>query len=90
MDAVFYASKNLHKIPQNLPIFLLGGAKDACTNEGSDMVKLHKKLIALGHERSKCEILEDTRHESLNELNRKQTSQLFLNWINDCTQVDTY
>tara|TARA_B100001173_G_C15970339_1_gene539706 strand:+ start:522 stop:686 length:165 start_codon:yes stop_codon:yes gene_type:complete len=53
------------------------------------MVKLHKKLIALGHERAKCEILEDTRHESLNELNRKQTSQLFLNWVNDCTQVDT-
>lgn len=88
-EAVFYASRNLNKIPQNLPIFLLGGSEDACTNDGSDMVKLHERLIALGHERVKCKILADTRHESLNELNREQTSQLFLNWINECVQVDT-
>lgn len=88
-DAVFYASRNLHKIPKNLPIFLLGGAEDACTNGGSDMLRLQKKLIALGHEQVKCKILEEARHESLNELNREETSKILLNWINDCVQVDT-
>lgn len=84
---LYFCQKEPTPPPPNLPIFLLGGAKDSCTNSGTDMIKLHKNLIALGNKQTTCKILEGTRHESLNEINREQTSQLFLNWINERIQV---
>ena len=57
MDTVFFSIKNLHKIPLNLPIFILGGARDARTNFGRDMTKLCERLTALGNKQLTCKIL---------------------------------
>ena len=82
MKAVFFGNKNLHKIPPNLPIFLLGGAHDACTNFGKDMSSMCERLTDLGNTNLTCKILEGTRHESLNELNLEEAFDLYLTWLN--------
>ena len=83
IEAVFYASKPEHmlRLPKALPIFLLGGAHDPCTNFGKDMQNLERKLTALQCQNVRCDILENTRHESLNEINRAATSHLFVDWL---------
>ena len=39
-------------------------------------------LVALGHTKVTCKILDGTRHESLNELKREEAFKLYLNWVN--------
>jgi alpha-beta hydrolase superfamily lysophospholipase len=69
------------RLPKALPIFLLGGAHDPCTNFGKDMQNLERKLTALQCQNVRCDILENTRHESLNEINRATTGHLFVDWL---------
>ena len=80
-EAVFYANQNLYMIPSNFPIFLLGGAQDPCTNYGKDMKKLAARLERIGHFNCTHKTIENSRHETLNELNREQNAQIFLDWI---------
>ena len=81
MEAVFFGSKNLHKISLNVPIFVLGGAEDMCTNFGRYMTRLHERLAALGHRKLTYKILAASRHASLNELNREEVFNLYLRWV---------
>jgi len=45
------------------------------------MKQLAKKLKNNGLTDVKCKILEGTRHESLNEINRDFTTKEFINWL---------
>ena len=83
LGGVFYAGnkKNLQKLPKELPVHIIGGAEDPCTLNGSDMEKLAVKLRNNGLSDVTCTILEGTRHESLNEINRGQTTEQFINWL---------
>jgi alpha-beta hydrolase superfamily lysophospholipase len=85
LDGVFYAGnkKNLKNLPKELPVHIIGGAQDPCTNNGRDMEKLAIKLRNNGLSDVTCKILERTRHESLNEINRDQTTEQFINWLNE-------
>ena len=85
LDGVFYAGnkKNLKNLPKELPVHIIGGANDPCTNNGRDMEKLAVKLRNNGLSDVTCKILERTRHESLNEINRDQTTEQFINWLNE-------
>ena len=85
LDGVFYAGNknNLKKLSMNLPVHIVGGAEDPCTINGSDMEKLAVKLINNGLSDVTCNILENTRHESLNETNRDKTTKQFIKWLND-------
>ena len=85
LDSVFYAGnkKNLKNLPKELPVHIIGGANDPCTNNGRDMEKLAIKLRNNGLSNVTCQILERTRHESLNEINRDQTTEQFINWLNE-------
>jgi len=47
------------------------------------MEKLAVKLRNNGLSDVTCKILERTRHESLNEINRDQTTEQFINWLNE-------
>ena len=82
-EAVFYANQNLSKIPSNFPIHLLGGGKDPCTNYGKDMKKLAARLKHKGHVNHTLNTIVETRHETLNEVNREDYAQIFLEWLND-------
>ena len=83
LEGVFFAGnqKNLMKLEKTLPIHIIGGANDPCTNNGKDMEKLALKLKNNGIPDVTCGILKDTRHESLNEVNRDQTTKEFINWL---------
>ena len=85
LDGVFYAGNknNLKKLPKNLPVHIIGGSEDPCTINGSDMEKLAVKLINNGLSDVTCNILENTRHESLNETNRDKTTKQFIKWLED-------
>ena len=85
LDGVFYAGnkKNIQKLPKALPVHIVGGAEDPCTQNGSDMKKLAIKLQNSGLSDVTCNILEGTRHESLNEINRDQTTEQFINWLKE-------
>jgi len=85
LDGVFYAGnkKNLQKLPKDLPVHIIGGAEDPCTLNGSDMEKLAIKLKNIGLSDVTCNILEGTRHESLNEINRDQTTEQFIKWLKE-------
>ena len=83
LDGVFFAGnkKNLRKLEKKLPVHIVGGGSDPCTNNGKDMKKLANKLKNNGLTEVKCIILEDTRHESLNEINRVSTTKEFIDWL---------
>jgi alpha-beta hydrolase superfamily lysophospholipase len=85
LDGVFYAGnkKNIQKLPKALPVHIIGGAEDPCTQNGSDMKKLATKLQNSGLSDVTCMILKSTRHESLNEINRDQTTKQFIKWLEE-------
>ena len=84
-EAVFYSNQNLSKIPSKFPIHLLGGGKDPCTNYGRDMKKLAARLKHKGHVNHTLNTILEARHETLNEVNREDYAQIFLEWLNDHT-----
>ena len=83
LDGVFFAGnkKNLRKLEKKLPVHIVGGSSDPCTNNGKDMKQLAIKLKNNGLTDVKCTILEATRHESLNEINRVSTTKEFIDWL---------
>ena len=83
LEGVFFAGnqKNLIKLDKNLPVHIVGGGIDPCTNNGKDMEKLALKLKNNGLSDVTCNILDNTRHESLNEVNRDHTTKEFMNWL---------
>ena len=83
LDGVFFAGnkKNLIKLNKQLPVHIIGGAADPCTNNGKDMKKLLVKLKNNGLSDVTCNILNGTRHESLNEINRDKTINQFIDWL---------
>ncbi len=85
LDGVFYAGnkKNLIRLTNSLPVHILGGAEDPCTNNGRDMAKLSARLEKQGMKDVTSKILEGTRHETLNEIHRNQTTAQFLEWLNE-------
>ncbi len=85
LEGVFYAGhkNNLIRLSNNLPVHIIGGAEDPCTNNGRDMTKLATKLKNQGMKDVTSTILEGTRHETLNEINRDQTTAQFIEWLNE-------
>ena len=83
LDGVFFAGnkKNLRKLEKKLPVHIVGGSSDPCTNNGKDMKQLAIKLKNNGLTDVKFTILEATRHESLNEINRVNTTKEFIDWL---------
>lgn len=73
--------KNLAPLPQSLPIHLLAGGDDPCSERGKAVANLHGRLKKSGLQDLSLEILPDTRHESLNEINRDQTTASFIDWL---------
>ena len=61
------AHEQLMKIPQDLPIHLLGGDKDPVGRMGKGLPALEKKLKQTGHNAVSIQLYKDGRHEMLNE-----------------------
>lgn len=73
--------RNFAKVPRDMPFNLVGGAEDPATANGAAVQRLAGRLRNMGFKRVDCTILPGTRHESLNETNRDQVTQNFLDWL---------
>ena len=74
---------NLSALPAQLPIHLQGGGDDPCSARGKAVVRLAKRLEQAGLQNVSLNILPDTRHESLNEINREAITTNFIAWLDD-------
>ncbi len=83
LEAVYYGSNdaNLKTLPKHIPLHLLAGGADPCTNKGKAVENLAARLKKAGLENTSLTILPDTRHESLNEINRDETTAKFIAWL---------
>ena len=83
LGGIFYGGddRNLGSLARDLPVHVLGGAEDPCSNKGRDMAHLAARLERAGLTDVTLVTLPDTRHESLNEINRDTTTAGFLDWL---------
>ena len=77
--------EELVKIRKSLPMFILAGQKDPATENGKAVERLSKKLQNAGIQNLETSVLTDTRHESLNEINRDETTATLIKWLNKQT-----
>ncbi|KAB2949666.1 MAG: alpha/beta hydrolase [Rhizobiaceae bacterium] len=72
--------RNLASIRRDLPVNLLGGENDPATAGGKAVLDLERRMRALGFSNLTSRIWPQTRHESLNELNRDMITDEFAAW----------
>ena len=83
LEGIFFASNdtNLKALPSNLPVHLLAGGDDPCSERGKAVAKIAERMERQGMSDVTIELLADTRHESLNDINRDATTALFVDWL---------
>ena len=74
-------NRNFSKVPRDMPFNLVGGAEDPATAHGAAVQRLAERMRKMNFTRVDCTILPGTRHESLNETNRDEVTQNFLDWL---------
>ncbi|PYE86562.1 alpha/beta hydrolase [Phyllobacterium leguminum] len=82
-DLVFRgaADRNFAHVPRNLPFHLVGGETDPATDNGSAVTALARRMKAMGFGDVTERIYPETRHESLNEINREAITRDFIAWL---------
>lgn len=73
--------RNLSGVDRALPLNLAGGGRDPATSMGKAVTALEARLRAAGFLNLVSTIYADTRHESLNELNRDVIMGGFADWL---------
>ena len=68
-------------VRRDMPFNLVGGEKDPATDGGKAVRRLSERMAAMGFSNLKTTIYADTRHESLNELNRDMIMEGFGDWL---------
>jgi len=81
-DFVFFGAndRNFSGAPKDLPVHVMGGEKDPATFGGRAVTELANRMQKLGFSDVTCRILPETRHESLNEINRDAVMEEFAGW----------
>jgi alpha-beta hydrolase superfamily lysophospholipase len=84
-DFVFYGAddRNFASVPKVLPFHLVGGGADPESERGRTVTQLAERMRRMGFSNLVSTIYPDTRHESLNELNRDVIMADFGRWIDD-------
>ncbi len=83
-DMIFYGAndRNYTVDARSIPFHLVGGGQDPATDNGRAVTDLAKRMRRLGFADVTGRIYEDTRHESLNEINRDGIMEDFSAWAN--------
>lgn len=81
-DFVFRGAddRNFTIIPRDMPILLVGGQRDPATDGGKAVEKLAARMRAMGFSNLQSTVYAETRHESLNEINRDIVTADFADW----------
>ncbi|MFC3722312.1 alpha/beta fold hydrolase [Neoaquamicrobium sediminum] len=84
-DFVFAGAddRNFADIPRNMPFHLIGGSGDPESRFGKTVTHLADRMRRMGFSNLVSTIYPETRHESLNELNRDVIMADFGRWIDD-------
>lgn len=77
-----FEKKSLAKIQANLPIFMLGGAKDPVGMMGKGLPNLAKAYKNVGQNNVSLKVYEEGRHEMLNEINHDDVITDIVQWLN--------
>lgn len=79
---VFHAADdgNFANVPRDMPFSLVGGEKDPATFGGKAVRNLEKRMRTMGFSNLTSTVYDETRHESLNELNRDIIMEDFAVW----------
>ncbi|WP_187972106.1 alpha/beta fold hydrolase [Aquibium microcysteis] len=72
---------NLARIRPDLPVSIVGGEKDPATDGGKATEQLAARMRRLGFSNLTSRVYADTRHESLNEVNRDAVTADFVAWV---------
>ena len=88
LEGVYFAAddQNLKKLSKDMPIHLQAGTNDPCTEDGKTVANIEKRMKSAGMTNVNFNLLEDTRHESLNELNRDVVTSDFIKWLGRAQQ----
>ncbi|MER2172601.1 MAG: lysophospholipase [Psychrobacillus psychrodurans] len=68
-------------IKKDLPVLVISGAKDPVGKDGKDLFKVATGLKSVGMTNVTLHLIEDARHEILNEVNKLQTYEIIANWM---------
>jgi alpha-beta hydrolase superfamily lysophospholipase len=81
-DFIFFAADdaNFSRLRKDTPFQLVGGEKDPATGGGRAVRALEARMRRLGFSNLETRIYVETRHESLNEVNRGAIMQDFVRW----------
>ena len=66
-----------------MPFSLVGGEKDPASKGGKAVEALAERMRRLGFSNLNSRVYPETRHESLNELNRDMITEDFTRWLAD-------
>ncbi len=72
--------RNFAAVPRSLPVNLVGGEKDPATDGGKAVTALWERMRRMGFSNLATRVYAETRHESLNELNRDIIAGDFAAW----------
>lgn len=71
----------IDRIPKSLPVNIVAGAMDPSSLKGDAMLRLCARLKAAGVGDVSAKVYPQTRHESLNEVNREAVMGDFADWL---------
>ena len=71
----------LGQLSKDLPVNLIGGDQDPATEGGKAVLDLDRRLKAFSFSDVTTAVLDNTRHETLNEVNRDQVTTDFIAWL---------
>ena len=77
--------RNFANVDRDLPIQLVGGEHDPGTGGGKAVTDLARRMTAMGFSNLSSKVYAQTRHESLNEINRDLITLDFLDWADRIT-----
>jgi alpha-beta hydrolase superfamily lysophospholipase len=84
LEGVKYGANdaNLARLRESMPVHLLAGGEDPCSEKGEAVEHIAERMMQrLNDVTYTC--LPGTRHESLNELNRDETTAGFIAWLDN-------
>lgn len=69
--------------PLDLPIYLISGDQDPVGAYGKGIKEAYERLIASKHTNVKMDLIKNGRHEILNEIDKNDTYNKILSWMDD-------
>jgi alpha-beta hydrolase superfamily lysophospholipase len=75
------APERLERLPQRLPVYLVGGAENPATNKGREIRWLGQRMLDVGMTDVETTVYEAMRHETLNEISREKAIADFSAWL---------